>query len=208
MRISWLSLLLVLCVGLAWGCKKRRKKSAKSTPAQAASTEQNDDSPAGSEFFDLKSEARAKTKEAIDQLDKIYKASSYYYSAPRVARTTGMKLPCQFPASQGMTPDVSGRKCCKGALDKDQDNRCDVDTRKWTTATWSALNFQMNDQHYFGYAYTSSGTGATAKFTASAHADLDCDGVLSTFERYGYGDASATCSMRGSPAFYKNNETE
>jgi hypothetical protein len=96
-------------------------------------------------------------------------------------------------------------------LDADGDDRCDVDTDMWTTDTWSALNFQMNDQHYFGYVYTSTGTIAAAKFTASAHADLDCDKVLSTFERYGYGDAKAShaeCSMRGSAAFYKNNETE
>ena len=69
----------------------------------------------------------------------------------------------------------------------------------------------MNDQHYFGYVYTSSGVIKDAKFTASAHADLDCDTVMSTFERYGYGDKTASyaeCSMKGSSAFYKNNETE
>ena len=56
-----------------------------------------------------------------------------------------------------------------------------------------------------------SGTGADAKFTVAAYADLDCDGVYSTFERYGYGDETATrgeCSMKGSSAFYKDNETE
>jgi hypothetical protein len=154
---------------------------------------------------------RAKTVEAIDELDKIYKASATYYASPRVARDTGMKIPCQFPSSQKMTPDVSNLNCCGGKNDRDKDDRCDVDTSQWTTDTWSALNFQMNDQHYFGYVYTSSGSGATAKFTATAHADLDCDGTLSTFERYGYGDVSAgfaECSMKGSSAFYKNNETE
>ena len=49
-----------------------------------------------------------------------------------------------------------------------------------------------------------------AKFTASAYADLDCDGVFSTFERYGYGDSSVPggCAMKGSSATYRNNETE
>ena len=154
---------------------------------------------------------RAKTTEAIDQLDKIYKSAANYYTAPRVARGTGVKLPCQFPRTQALTPDVRNKACCGGKLDRDGDNRCDVDTTQWVSATWSALNFQMNDQHYFGYSFTSSGTLANAKFTASAHADLDCNGVLSTFERYGYGDSSAShaeCSMKGSSAFYKNNETE
>ena len=154
---------------------------------------------------------RAKTTEAIDQLDKIYKSASNYYTAPRVTKGTGAKIDCQFPANQGMTPDITSKKCCGGAQDTDKDDRCDVDTTKWTTATWSALNFQMNDQHYFGYSYASAGTLKAAKFTATANADLDCDTTLSTFERYGYGDESAShaeCSMKGSSAFYKNNETE
>jgi len=159
----------------------------------------------------LKYQRRALTTEAIDQLDKVYKSSSYYYTAPRVMRDTGQKLPCQFPRDQGITPDVTGLNCCGGLNDLDGDERCDVDTTQWTTETWSALNFQMNDQHYFGYSYASAGTVAAARFTATANADLDCDGTLSTFQRYGYGDESASfaeCSMKGSSAFYKNNETE
>ena len=154
---------------------------------------------------------RGATTEAIDGLDKMYKSASYYYTAPRVESGTGRKIDCQFPASQAMTPDVTGRKCCGGIHDADGDNKCDVNTVLWTTPTWSALNFQMNDQHYFGYAFESSGVLAAARFTASAYADLDCDGTLSTFERYGYGDASAShaeCSMKGSSAFYKHNELE
>ncbi len=155
---------------------------------------------------------RAKTTEAIDELDKLYKSSSHYYTAPRVEKGTGLKIKCQFPVNQVMTPDVTSKKCCAGAAgDTDGDDRCDVDTTQWTTPTWSALNFQMNDQHYFGYTYQSAGTVAAARFTATANADLDCDGTLSTFQRYGYGDESASqaeCSMKGSSAFYKDSETE
>ncbi len=154
---------------------------------------------------------RAKTTEAIDQLDKIYKSAAVYYGTPQIAKGTGIALDCSFPGSQGMTPDVSAKKCCGGALDADKDDRCDVDVSKWTNAQWSALNFQMNDQHYFGYTFSSAGTLATAKFTAAANADLDCDTTLSTFERYGYGSADARhadCAMKGASAFYKNNETE
>ena len=153
---------------------------------------------------------RAKTTEAIDELDKIYKSASTYYTTPLVD-SVGNKVSCQFPINQAMTPNVTGKVCCGGTLDTDKDDRCDVNTAAWTTGSWSSLNFQMNDQHYFGYAYESSGTLSNARFTASAHADLDCDGVLSTFQRYGYGDETASkyeCSMKGSSAFYKNNETE
>ena len=51
-----------------------------------------------------------------------------------------------------------------------------------------------------------------AKFTARAHADLDCDGTLSTFERYGYGDPTVSdgqCGMQSSsPSFDKHKELE
>lgn len=154
---------------------------------------------------------RAKTAEAIDLLDRMYKGASVYYTTPHVERGTGKLLPCQFPESQGLTPNVKDLGCCGGRHDKDGDKRCDVDPTLWTTATWSALAFQLNDPHYFGYEFESKGTGPAAFFTARAHADLDCDGVLSTFERYGYGDkkyGAGECSMKGSSAFYKNNETE
>ena len=158
---------------------------------------------------------RAKTTEAIDEIDKLYKASSTYYATPQVEKGTGKKIDCQFPTTVGaMTPDTSAKACCGnngGGLDTDKDDRCDVDTTKWTNQSWSALNFQMNDQHYFGYFYESAGIIKTAAFTASAFADLDCDGQLSTFQRYGYGDETASaaeCSMKGSSAFFKYNETE
>ncbi len=155
---------------------------------------------------------RAKTSEAIDQLDKIYKSASNYYTSPRVVKGSGLKLECQFPTDQAMTPDVTGSNCCKDtSQDADNDDRCDVNVAQWSSPTWSSLNFQMNDQHYFGYQFASTGTTSAARFTASAYADLDCDSIQSTFERYGYGDESGTqaeCSMKGSSAFYKDRETE
>src|SRR5688500_13470753 len=69
---------------------------------------------------------RAKTTEAIDQIDKMYKASATYYSTPQVKKGTGEKIQCQFPASQGMTPDVTAKKCCGSTADADGDDRCDV----------------------------------------------------------------------------------
>ena len=155
---------------------------------------------------------RAKTVEAIDQLDKISKGASYYYTAAHVSHKDGAKVLCQFPGNQGMTPDVTAQNCCGKSIDQDDDDRCDVNESLWGTATWAALSFQMNDQHYFGYTFSSNGsTLAAAAFTAAANADLDCDSILSTFERYGYGDENATraeCSARSAPAIYKRNGSE
>ena len=155
---------------------------------------------------------RAKTTEAIDQLDKVVKGSAFYYAKPYID-AAGIKQPCQFPAAQTATP-ASGTCCSSGVgggPDADGDDRCDPNPNIWSTATWSALTFQMNDQHYFAYSYDSDGTLAAAQFTANANADLDCDALTSTFQRIGWGDPEATnaeCSMYGSSAFFVDNETE
>ena len=153
---------------------------------------------------------KAKTVEAIDNLDRIYKAAATYYTTPMVSQE-GMKLPCQFPASQAMTPDVSGKKCCGGEHDSDKDNRCDGNQTLWDTPTWNALLFQLDEPHYFGYSFESSGTLGDAAFTATAYADLDCDGTLSTFQRFGYGEPSASsaeCSMKSPDEMKVEKELE
>ena len=111
---------------------------------------------------------RAKTTEAIDQLDKVYKGASVYYSTPHVL-DTGQKVPCQFPANQGVTP-VEGTCCSTGGLggpDNNQDDRCDTNPAVWDEAVWSSLSFQMNDEHYFVYAFDSEGTLKEANFRAT-----------------------------------------
>ena len=155
---------------------------------------------------------RAKTSEAIDMLDKIYKGAADYYSTPRVAESTASKLDCQFPRDQGPTP-VSGNCCGSlGGPDVDGDGRCDPDPDAWTTPTWSALKFQITEQHYCVYSFTTNGeTGPNAQFTANANCDLDCDGTMSTFQRYGRADPRATrgeCSIISAAALFTQNETE
>ena len=154
---------------------------------------------------------KAKTAEAVDMLDKIYKGGSSYYSEPRVQENTGSKLDCQFPASQALTPVEGG--CCAGVgPDNNNDDRCDANPDNWTTPSWSALKFQITEEHYFIYSFENDGdVGPDAQFTANAHADLDCDTTLSTFQRYGKGDPKATkgeCSIVSAAALFSNNETE
>jgi len=144
----------------------------------------------------LKYMKRAKTSEAIDSLDRLYKGASVFYSSPRVDPATGSKLPCAFPPTAESTP--------KGSPCGNPDEKFTPSARDWEAQTWQALNFEMRDPHYFKYSFKSSGTGAAAKFTVAAHADLDCDGTWSTFERYGHGDPDAgagECTMKSSPAF-------
>ncbi len=154
---------------------------------------------------------KAKTSEAIDMLDKIYKGGADYYSTPRVSENLGSKLDCQFPSTQGITP-VEGNCCESGGIDSNNDDRCDANPEVWSEATWSALKFQITEEHYFVYSfYNNDETESAAQFTANAHADLDCDGTFSTFQRYGKGDPSATngeCSIVSAAALFSQNETE
>jgi prepilin-type N-terminal cleavage/methylation domain-containing protein len=155
---------------------------------------------------------RAKTTEAIDQLDKVYKGASIYYSTPHVL-DTGQKVPCQFPANQGVTP-VEGTCCSTGGLggpDNNQDDRCDSNAAVWDENTWSSLTFQMSDEHYFVYAFDGEGTLKEANFRATANADLDCDSIQSTFQRIAFGDEQANfaeCALHGAPAMFVDQETE
>lgn len=148
---------------------------------------------------------RAKGTESIDELDKMYKGAAIYYTTPKINKL-GSKLPCQVPASQGITPVQA--TCCVdyGGPDSDNDERCDNTAQYWDTATWSALSFQMTDQHYFVYSFVQNGlTMSAVVFTAQANGDLDCDSVQSTVIRIGTGDPNAIrseCSLQSSAAYY------
>jgi prepilin-type N-terminal cleavage/methylation domain-containing protein len=155
---------------------------------------------------------RAKTSEAIDQLDKIYKGAAVYYASPHVLQN-GQKVPCQFPTNQGVTP-VEGTCCSTNGLggpDNNQDDRCDHSPATWDEASWSALSFQINDEHYFVYAFDAEGTLKDANLRATGNADLDCDSIQSTFQRIAFGDSQANfaeCSLHGAPAMFVDQETE
>ena len=149
----------------------------------------------------------AKAAEANEMLDIIKKGSTVYYTTPRVAMGTGKKVACQFPGKVGDTP--AGASCC--AIDKNSDDRCDACPGCWNNATWSALKFSLTDEHYFQYSFEGKGVKATARWTANAHADLDCDNIRSTFQLVGEGDPNATnaeCNAVGTSAIFRDQETE
>jgi hypothetical protein len=153
---------------------------------------------------------RAKASEARGELDRLYAAAALYYGTPRVD-ASGAPLPCAFPPSVGVTPPAG--TCCgaRGGPDSDGDGRCDVAPETWTSATWKALGFAPEGQHRFVYSFTASGTGPDASFTVTAHGDLDCDGVSSTFQRMGFGDPQAgagDCRLREPGGRFADQESE
>ena len=68
----------------------------------------------------------------------------------------------------------------------------------------------MHNSHRYQYCFEGSGEGAESVFTVTAHGDLDCDGILSTFQMSWASDDWSTnydCSMRRLGIFTEN-ETE
>ncbi|MSQ84402.1 MAG: type II secretion system protein [Myxococcales bacterium] len=152
----------------------------------------------------------AKSAEATMLLDGLRKGASAYYAIPHTDPLTAKRKPCQFPVKVSITP--AGASCCIDALDKDNDERCDSNPADWDHTTWSALRFGLTDSHYFQYQFESTGTLSKARYIAGAHADLDCDGLLSTFEIGMGGDPEATESdcdaVSSAAALFRDNETE
>lgn len=119
---------------------------------------------------------RAKSSEADIHLDKIALGARSYYLDPAIVAGAVTAAP-RFPPTVAQTPALP---CCIGSSD-----RCAPEPTQWTSPSWQALQFSLDEPHYYRYEFISSGAGVGAKFTARATGDLDCDGIYSTFERDG-----------------------
>lgn len=120
---------------------------------------------------------RAKTSEAVLNLRRMYDASVAYYTDEHAIRD-GSIIQGQFPVSVTSTPNQTA---CNGTSSK----KIAPQPAFWKNPSWEALNFAVDDPFMYQYDYISVGEGTAAEFTAGAHGDLNCDGVLSTFERVG-----------------------
>jgi hypothetical protein len=72
----------------------------------------------------------------------------------------------------GITPSLG--TCCQSPKKK-----CAPDPDRWRDPLWTALEFSIDEPHYYSYQIEVAGDGS---FSATAHGDLDCDGVYSSFE--------------------------
>jgi hypothetical protein len=68
------------------------------------------------------------------------------------------------------------RSCCESA-----DGKCPPDPAVWQQPIWEDLNFQIDEAHLYRYSYQSDGK----TLLVIAEADLDCDGVVSTYRLEG-----------------------
>ena len=105
---------------------------------------------------------RAKTNEAVLQLNAIAKGAKTYYQANS-----------RFPqGTAGVLPGADGTACGQAGKKFALSNA-------WSTdPIWLDLDFHVDDPGYFSYHYDSTATDVAV---ATAVGDLDCDGTLATY---------------------------
>jgi|GEM_PF-3058768 len=139
---------------------------------------------------------KSRTSEAREFVKKIYDGARTYYMDR--GGTRGMQqLPPQFPGPS-MPPTPPLGTCCKSG------GKCAPSAALWTNPVWVALQFSVDDPHYYSYSYTVKGN----TFTARANGDLDCDGVYSTFEMIGVINATYSDGPAGNASLYREKELE
>lgn len=123
---------------------------------------------------------RSKSSEATINLRRMFDGAITSYQSEQVDRS-GQGREARFPATVAPTPGEDA--CCQqGGL------RCDPDPVAFRQPTWQALQFALDDPHYYWYTFISEGEGVAAAFTARSSGNLDCDDLYSTFERIGFVD--------------------
>ena len=143
----------------------------------------------------LKFIMRAKTTEATMSVRKLFDGSVAYYLTDRYG-PTGAPIPNQFPGSVGPMPSpatIGPQKVETGIALWD------------AQPSWVALNFAIEDAHYFAYQYRSDGQDNASNFTAYAFGNLDGDANFSTFGRLAH---VVDATVVGSPGMLIDRELD
>lgn len=140
---------------------------------------------------------RSKSSEAPMNLRRMVDGAVAFYQREQFD-AQGNPLPARFPQTTPLAPPSFA--CVDGESEPRQPMMED-----WTAPGFKELQFAIPDRVYYRYQFISEGGGPDAVFTARALGDLDCDGVLSTFERVG---AVRNGRVDLGAGLYINNELE
>ncbi len=141
---------------------------------------------------------RSKTVEATMNIRKLFDSSVSYFEAEH-AYSAGAIIARQFPLTAAWSPALG---TCNAAVG----GKCPPNATYWTAATWTALNFSVDDPFYYSYQYTAGGTDSASTFTAEASGDLDNDSSYSLFRRNG--SITADNNVTGGAGLYSENDIE
>jgi len=157
----------------------------------------------------LKYVRRSKTIEAVMNVRKLYESAMAYYMTDHSSSDGGI-LAHQFPPRTHQWFPMLGT-CCASVGDK-----CPANPAVWRAMpqalVWSALNFSVDDPHYYSYALEDNVGGPVgvsavgAVYIAEASGDLDCDGTNALFQRTI--KITGPAQLEGSAALYIENEIE
>ena len=150
----------------------------------------------------IKYVARSKTTEATENVSKIADGADSYYQRTW-HNSAGQVLARQFPDNQGLTPADDFPNCDMG------DPEMDAVMSYWETASWKALNFEINKPFRYLYQFINpGGEGKNSVFTAQAQGDLDCDGIRGLFAIKATIDNDTNAVVRSGLIFDANTELE
>ncbi len=119
----------------------------------------------------------SKTAEAIGSTTAIAQQATVYFNDSDAHQPAGTKPDSShamrhFPSSSRVSvprlEDVKGKKYQSAIGD-------------WATSPWLDLHFSMTQPQCYAYSFEATGSGVTAKATATAQGDLDGNGVYSTY---------------------------
>jgi len=91
--------------------------------------------------------------------------------AAAVAHASERELAASFPVPAPLTPAVVPR----GIASQDPDGT-------WDTPTWTALHFRFDRPHRYAFRFDVVADTTRIWFDATAHGDLNGDGITSTFQ--------------------------
>ena len=131
----------------------------------------------------------SKLSEPIDGLDRLVTSA--------VAYADGRPQEISFPPSAPLTPSQVPRGV-----------RAPDPPEAWEHLTWRSLKFKIEEPHAFAFKFDSQLEPETQvmRFVATAHGDLDGDGMLSTFEVRG--ERLPGQPARVLPGMYVDREVE
>lgn len=131
----------------------------------------------------------SKQSEAVDGLNTMVSNAIGY--------AQGRPQNISFPPSAPLTPSEVPRG-----------QPADDPPDAWQHLTWKSLNFGFKAPHYFAFKFDSAldPTTGVMRFVATAHGDLDGDGVLSTFEVRG--ERAPGAEPRVIPGMFVDREVE
>jgi prepilin-type N-terminal cleavage/methylation domain-containing protein len=124
---------------------------------------------------------RSRTAEVPGFLNKQWVGSVTYYTTDYTGSDATI-LPRQFPGPAAAWERSDVHDCCEmpGGM-------CPGGSSVFSTdAVWAALKFAIPDPHTYMPSYSGGNTtGTSAKFTAYAQGNLDCDATVAKFWRVG-----------------------